>query len=265
MAYGDVDDHGTGAKFQHPLCLAYAEKLKMLFVADTYNNKVRKIDSNYNVTSFEPTIIESSDPVSFSEPCGLSLTNDNKYLYIADANNHSIKILNVASSYCEELRVHYPECNLPDQTNYIQYQNDLFINRKFGTLIVFFNVSLDCAYDREVKFTPGAPQNWSLSIRDDDNKDVTQDTFEFLNRSSKGSTLPGRIEMKLKERTDSTHFLFYLRFQTVLCEMNACFSHVFTMRSNLLVRGSVKPLESYKITCKINPGNEQWKKKENVN
>ncbi|GBP97096.1 hypothetical protein EVAR_70426_1 [Eumeta japonica] len=93
-----------------------------------------------------------------------------------------------------------------------------------------------------------------MCIRDEFGSDVTHKDFEYVNCSHKGSQLPGRIEMKLKERTDKTHYKMYLSIDTALCEGSVCFTHSFVVRSMILVRDSVKPIESYKMTCKYMRG-----------
>ncbi|VVC99468.1 NHL repeat-containing protein 2 [Leptidea sinapis] len=253
FAFGDQDDIGVDAKFQHPLAVAYCEQNKTLYVADTYNNKIKKVDIGLQkVTSLYPVMIETTDLVEFAEPSGMSVSLDGKYLYIADTNNHSIKILNIAKNVCQLFRVRMPEAKFTEPDNLVIYKNDLFVNRKNGSLVIHFNVSLDSAEFKNVKFTPGAPQNWQICIRDDESKDVTSEHFEFIGCTNKGTKLPGRVEMKLKARTDKTHYRFYLSFHTSLCE-KTCFYHSFTVRSTILVRDSVKMVESYKITCKVNP------------
>ncbi|CAB3231248.1 unnamed protein product [Arctia plantaginis] len=257
FAFGDIDDTGIDAKLQHPLGVAYCESSKTLYVADTYNHKIKKVEVGpQKVTSLNPTMIESTDPAKFNEPSGLSITQDGKYLYIADTNNHCIKILNLAKNVCQDFKVRLPDPKFTEPENLILYKNDLFVNRKCGNLIIYFNVSLD-ADIKNVQFTPGAPQNWLVCVRDENNKDVTLEDFDFISSSHKGTKLPGRVELKLKQRTDKFHYRLYLSFHTALCDSVAqnCFSHSFTIRSTILVRDSVKMVESYKITCKVNPVN----------
>lgn len=206
------------------------------------------------VSTLNPTLIESPDPETFNEPSGLAVSADGKYLYIADTNNHCIKLLNLVKNVCQEFKVRLPDPKFIEPDNLILYKNDLFVNRKCGNLIIYFNVSLDVD-TKNVKFTPGAPQNWHVCVRDENNKEVTLDDFEFVGSSHKGNQLPGRVEMKLKQRTDKTHYRLYLSFHTSLCDASVCFSHSFTIRSTILVRDSVKMVESYKITCKVNPVN----------
>ncbi|XP_004929227.1 NHL repeat-containing protein 2 isoform X2 [Bombyx mori] len=255
FAFGDVDEIGVDAKFQHPLAVAYCETSKVLYVADTYNHKIKKVDIGLQkVTSLNPTKIETTEPAQFNEPSGISISPDGKYLYVADTNNHSVRIVNLVKNVCQDLKVRLAEPKFTEPENLILYKSDLFVNRKCGSLIIYFNVSLDVDI-KNVKFTPGAPQNWQICVRDSNNKDVTLDDFDFVGCSNKGSKLPGRVDMKLKQRTDKTHYRLYLSFHTSLCDASVCFSHTFTIRSTILVRDSVKMIESYKITCKVNPVN----------
>ncbi|XP_052757903.1 NHL repeat-containing protein 2 [Galleria mellonella] len=265
FAFGDVDDIGVDAKLQHPLGVSYCDTTKTLYIADTYNHKIKKVDvATQRVTTLTPTMIETADPAKFNEPSGLALSADGKYLFIADTNNHSIKLLNLVKNVCQVFKVRLPDPKFTEPENLILYQNDLFVNRKCGNLIIYFNVSLD-GDTKNVKFTPGAPQNWNVCVRDENNKDVTLDDFDFVSCSHKGNKLPGRVEMKLKQRTDKTHYRLYLSFHTALCDTSSCFSHSFTIRSTILVRDSVKMVESYKITCKVNPVNRNEIKAEQNN
>lgn len=43
FAFGDVDGKGVDAKLQHPLGVAWAPEQKLLYVADSYNHKVRMV------------------------------------------------------------------------------------------------------------------------------------------------------------------------------------------------------------------------------
>lgn len=252
FAFGDVDDIGVDAKLQHPLGVAYCDSSKTLYVADTYNHKIKKVEVGpQKVTTLNPTMIETTDPATFNEPSGLSITADGKYLYIADTNNHCVKILNLTKNVCQDFKVRLLEPKFTEPENLILYKNDMFLNRKCGNLIIYFNITLD-SDKKNVKFTPGAPQNWLVCVRDENNVDVTQD-FEFINSSHKGTKLPGRVEMKLKQKTDKFLFRLYMSFHTSLCDATVCFPHSFTLRSTILVRASVKMVESYRISCTVNP------------
>jgi DNA-binding beta-propeller fold protein YncE len=90
--FGDVDGFGNEARLQHPLGLALDEDI--LYVADTYNSKIKRIDvENGGITSWlgeEPGWADGLDP-RFNEPGGLSF--DDGKLYVADTNNHSVRVI----------------------------------------------------------------------------------------------------------------------------------------------------------------------------
>lgn len=119
--FGDVDGKQYSAKLQHPLGVAWNKYESMLYVADTYNHKIKKVDIEGNCS----TVYENGKPttkqsVSFlnmrsllkrftvnnnsmeknilfqlDEPSGLSVNSNGDILYIADTNNHCIKALNL--------------------------------------------------------------------------------------------------------------------------------------------------------------------------
>jgi thiol-disulfide isomerase/thioredoxin len=92
--FGDADGVGDAVRLQHPLGLAFANGV--LYVADSYNHKVKRCDpAARRVTGW----LGSGEPghrdgpaaqAQFSEPGGLSFA-DGK-LYVADTNNHAIRV-----------------------------------------------------------------------------------------------------------------------------------------------------------------------------
>jgi hypothetical protein len=90
--FGDVDGTGDAVRLQHPLGVVYHNGL--LYVADTYNHKIRRIDPESTETSTflgsgEDGWRDGGDPL-FDEPGGVSIAGDK--LYIADTNNHNIRV-----------------------------------------------------------------------------------------------------------------------------------------------------------------------------
>ena len=98
FTFGDRDGPVNRALLQHPLAVAYWRD--RLYVADTYNNKIKEIDLNQRVIK---TIAgdarpgQSDQPARFDEPAGLSVANG--ALFVADTNNHSIRVINLARNY----------------------------------------------------------------------------------------------------------------------------------------------------------------------
>jgi len=103
--FGDVDGLGDLARFQHPLGVAWHEGA--LYVADTYNHKIRKVDpESRRASSFlgdgKPGTDDDKQP-RFYEPGGLSFASGK--LFIADTNNHAIRVVDLASKIVSTLTI----------------------------------------------------------------------------------------------------------------------------------------------------------------
>jgi len=95
--FGDVDGKKDVALLQHPLDVAFDAKRKVLWVADSYNHKLRHIKvSNGTVSS-----VKLSDELH--EPAGLSLKDDT--LYIADTNAHRVCSVDLNTGNMQELEI----------------------------------------------------------------------------------------------------------------------------------------------------------------
>nr|XP_009305038.3 NHL repeat-containing protein 2 [Danio rerio]XP_021336040.1 NHL repeat-containing protein 2 [Danio rerio] len=102
FAFGDVDGKGIDAKLQHPLGVSWDEGRSLLYVADSYNHKIKVVDPKTKQcmvlagtgkagNGIGPSFLESS----FNEPGGLCVGEGGKLLYVADTNNHHIKVLDL--------------------------------------------------------------------------------------------------------------------------------------------------------------------------
>jgi thiol-disulfide isomerase/thioredoxin len=103
--FGDVDGTGDDVRLQHPLgLLTYGDKL---LIADTYNHKIKELDPKQEkVTSLfgtgKPGQADGPTP-SFYEPGGLALANGN--LYVADTNNHAIRVIDLKTKRATTLKL----------------------------------------------------------------------------------------------------------------------------------------------------------------
>ncbi len=96
FTFGDVDGQGAQVRLQHPL--GVAQRNGQLYVADTYNNKIKVIDLAKNTCQTLAGALQSGDsddPPRFDEPAGLSIVDDR--LYVADTNNHAIRVIDLAN------------------------------------------------------------------------------------------------------------------------------------------------------------------------
>lgn len=98
FTFGDVDGPRPQVRLQHPLGVAFHQGT--LYVADTYNNKIKTIDPQSGATK---TIAgtgrpgKSDDPPQFDEPAGLAVAGGK--LYVADTNNHLIRTIDLTAGY----------------------------------------------------------------------------------------------------------------------------------------------------------------------
>ena len=103
--FGDVDGSGDDVRLQHPLgLLTFGDKL---LIADTYNHKIKQLDpKRQTVTTFFGTGKpgqQDGTTASFYEPGGLALANDK--LYVADTNNHAIRVVDLKTKQASTLRI----------------------------------------------------------------------------------------------------------------------------------------------------------------
>jgi sugar lactone lactonase YvrE len=100
--FGDVDGEGRDVRLQHPLGVAWWDG--KLYVADTYNNKIKVIDVERRSCA---TIAGSGEAgnqdategakATFNEPAGISAAGGR--LYVADTNNHAVRVVELAAPY----------------------------------------------------------------------------------------------------------------------------------------------------------------------
>jgi thiol-disulfide isomerase/thioredoxin len=102
--FGDLDGKLEDAKLQHALGVLHYEG--KLYVADTYNSKLKVIDPRKNTCT---TLLGGDDADSFfrgplfSEPAGLAIASGK--LYVADTNAHRIRVVDLATKKVDTLKL----------------------------------------------------------------------------------------------------------------------------------------------------------------
>lgn len=102
--FGDIDGVGAGARLQHPLGIAY--HAGKLYVADSYNHKVKEINLEDNATTtwlIGAGMDSGLLPPQFNEPAGLAIV-DGK-MYLADTNNHRICVIDMQTKAVTKLEI----------------------------------------------------------------------------------------------------------------------------------------------------------------
>ena len=103
--FGHADARGDRARFQHPLGIVAVNRT--LYVADTYNHRIRTVDSaTGDVGTLAGSGVEGAADglglaATFYEPGGITATRE--ALYVADTNNHAIRRISLASGRVDTL------------------------------------------------------------------------------------------------------------------------------------------------------------------
>lgn len=103
--FGDVDGYADDVRLQHPLgVLVYGDKV---LIADTYNHKIKLLDPKERKVK---TFLGTGKPgqadgakASFYEPAGLTIANEK--LFIADTNNHAIRVVDLKTKIVSTLKI----------------------------------------------------------------------------------------------------------------------------------------------------------------
>lgn len=170
--FGDIDGVGPEVRLQHPIGLSETDGT--LHIADSYNHKIKILDP---LTARVDTLIGNGHPgcadgpfsqAEFFEPEGLAIDGDK--LYIADTNNHLIRVADLT---------HKTVCTLT-LSNLEHLQSPSFDSRpglQLDPLTVSageVNLTLNIELPEGYKLNPAAP----LTVRQRQNGDSTLHTFE---------------------------------------------------------------------------------------
>jgi thiol-disulfide isomerase/thioredoxin/DNA-binding beta-propeller fold protein YncE len=123
--FGDRDGEGDNVRLQHPLGLALEGE--RLFIADTYNHKIKTLDTR---TRKVETFVGTGKPgqadgerASFYEPGGLSIARG--HLYVADTNNHAVRVVDLATKRTTTLVIRGLQPPKQPDTNAQEYMTDV--------------------------------------------------------------------------------------------------------------------------------------------
>ena len=104
FGFGDVDGRASVVRLQHCLGVAFAGD--SLYIADTYNNKIKVCDPKTKavrglVGTGKPGT--GDEPAQFYQPGGLSVAGES--LYVADTNNHQIRVVDLKDNKVSTLPI----------------------------------------------------------------------------------------------------------------------------------------------------------------
>ncbi|MBU6391963.1 MAG: redoxin domain-containing protein [Planctomycetes bacterium] len=105
FVFGDKDGRGEEVRLQHPLGVSSHNGL--IYIADTYNHNIKELNPADNTCrtfsgNGHAGYIDGNDP-QFYEPGGLSFANNK--LYVADTNNHAIRVVDMKTKEVSTLHI----------------------------------------------------------------------------------------------------------------------------------------------------------------
>ena len=208
--FGDVVGEGDDVRLQHPLGVVAIED--KVLIADTYNHKIKELDpkkrsvKNY-LGSGKPGQADGGQ-AKFYEPGGLSIANSK--LYIADTNNHAVRVVDLKTKQTSTLNIKglQPPASSPlaALTGDDSGPNAEEIRLAPQTLrtgtdaVVVVQVELPAGYH----LNPAAPQRYRVSVEAGSRRLGLQSDTELgaighdkvVSRSVKNLQLPLRIPVR---------------------------------------------------------------------
>lgn len=108
--FGDIDGIGSKVRLQHPLGIVYNSDDGLLYVTDTYNNKIKTVNPKTKESkTLSGTGVEGyrdGAAAQFNEPGGLTIMHG--FLYITDTNNHLLRALNLKTGEVKTIAIKNP-------------------------------------------------------------------------------------------------------------------------------------------------------------
>lgn len=197
--FGDRDGEGDDVRLQHPLgVVLYDGKV---LIADTYNHKIKLLDpKNQTVKTFLGTgksgQTDGKTP-TFYEPAGLSIA-DGK-LYVADTNNHAIRVVNLQTKEVSTLKIEGLTPPIESQNDTGDFSPNLKENKSEIKEIsansqnsLVFQIKLPEGFH----LNPNAPNRYEISSGD-------TKSVKLANQSQKFSELPLTIPFQTLESGDA--------------------------------------------------------------
>lgn len=155
--FGDQDGYLVQAKLQHPLGVAFENGV--VYVADTYNSKVKAINNGKIETiAGSKKGFKDGVPGSLFEPGGVSVRNGK--LYVADTNNHAVRVLDLESRELTTLPITTPadsKSGKPRKNPFLE-----LIERPEETVTEDSKISFAVLLPKDHEFSQDAPFTYEL-------------------------------------------------------------------------------------------------------
>lgn len=166
FAFGDEDGKLYNAKLQHPLGVAYNHINNKVYVADTYNHKIKVIDVDTNTISTLVIKNQEGHVITFREPSGLCVDDSGSNLLVSDTNNHTIYTIDLEKCVARRFLLDFnqlPATSETDAPSISSRERGQELLKRIP-LLQHKNSSLHFTikFASDLKFTADAPQKWTI-------------------------------------------------------------------------------------------------------
>jgi len=212
--FGDVDGIGEAVKLQHPLGIVY--QAGKLYVADSYNHKIKVIDTKTREcrTLFgtgQPG--DAADPPQFSEPAGLTIVGAK--LYIADTNNHKIRVADLESGAVSDLAIAGLQPPTPPKKTVRRPKLKDVIKHPATT--VRAEKKLRCQIELDLpegyKLNKLAPVTYRVFAESDKSQEIIDAKSVNVRQEAKADQTTATFDVSLTGQTGSAGFILSLTYQ----------------------------------------------------
>ena len=222
-----MDGKQYAAKLQHPLGVTYNHIDGKVYVADTYNHKLKVIDIDASTVETLP-IKQHKNPTQLqllNEPAGLCFDSSGEIMIVSNTNNHQLLRVDMKSLIAEPFPLNFVTSSDSGETvtdgplrSGLELIKPIPLKR-----CKQLNLLVSIILDDQLKFTSDAPQKWSIN--------TANSALKSLN--TKGSLTDGKFTLQL-QRTDATKLNvpnenIKLDLSLSLCDARSCLMKRFSL------------------------------------
>ncbi len=186
--FGDADGQGETVRLQHPLGVVCHNGV--LFVADTYNHKIKEIGPGLRTSV---TFIGIGQPgyvdgefARFYEPGGLSLGNGK--MYIADTNNHAIRVADMHTKQVTTLLLRGLNDHLAEE--FLPNTEEIHLAPQKLRALAKGSIVLDVHIPTPYKLNPDAPIEYRVDL-------LAGDALSFAHQGEKVALKDAQFPLRL--------------------------------------------------------------------
>lgn len=203
--------------------IAYNSKNKLLYLADSYNNKIKAINADLNEVTSLLLKDNKNTAEYFNEPGGLCMHPDGNTLLVCNTNNHSVEMIDLEKMEVTPFKLYFEDVEAEDKNFGViyDYKRVLTIASSGGKLLLRIKMN----FENEMKLMEQAPQKWKLNTP---NEFWVSNEIMGQMESTRGLFL--QITVPSQAINKKTKEFLTVTFKMNVCLVDMCIPHVFGIR-----------------------------------